>query len=64
MSYPGVMMALEEVTAVRETCHDCGTDLRVVESYLAEEGERELEVLLWRCSDCGEVREATEPAAA
>ena len=60
MSYPGAIMALEEVTVVRETCQDCGTDLRMMESYLAEEDARELEVLLWRCPDCGDTHEAIQ----
>lgn len=63
MSYPGAMLALEEVMVVRETCEDCGTDLRVVETYLAEEGKRELEIVLWTCPECGDPRETSEPAA-
>lgn len=48
---------------MRETCEGCLSDLRVVDTYLADEDLRELEVVVWRCPGCGATREQVEPAA-
>ena len=61
MSYPGATMAPEEVTTVRETCHGCGADLTAMDSYLAQEGLRELEIVVWRCPGCDGTSETSHP---
>lgn len=42
-------------------CERCGAELRVNDSYVALEGEQELEVTRCTCTSCGLEQESSDP---